>query len=112
MTGTVETKDILDWCFTVGAVDFGVFGFLYSVFAAALTQATREHGTPGPIIKTLHAMCWAAVAVLVVLTAIAGITSFKAGIGVAVWSDIAVWGIVGCFVVLVAFSAYLAFQMG
>ena len=31
----ILTKDILTWCFTVAALVFGVYGFLYSTYATA-----------------------------------------------------------------------------
>jgi hypothetical protein len=45
----IEPRDILDWCFTLASLDFGVFGFLYSVYATASFQATPEHPVRPPI---------------------------------------------------------------
>jgi hypothetical protein len=64
----IETKDILAWCFTVAALVFGVFGFLYSTYAAAMFQLTPKDPVPPPITKSLKLFCRAAVVVLFVLT--------------------------------------------
>jgi hypothetical protein len=74
----IEPKDILDWCFTLASLDFGVFGFLYSVYATASFQATPEHPVRPPITQYLKRFCQAVVAVLIVLTLLAAFTSYTA----------------------------------
>jgi hypothetical protein len=101
----VEARDILGWCFTVGALDFGVFGFLYSTYAAASFQATPELPARPPITECLRYFCFATVFVLTVLTVLAAYTSFRAEVGFVTWS------IVMCFVVLTGFSVVLASKM-
>jgi hypothetical protein len=101
----MEAKDILGWCFTVAALDFGVFGFLYSTYAAASFQATLTSPARPPITQYLRLFCRAVVLVLVVLTVLAAATSYNAGVGFSTWS------IVMCFVVLASFSVVLAYKM-
>jgi hypothetical protein len=47
----IEPKDILEWCFVLGALDFGVFGFLYSTYATASFQATPANPVRPPIVR-------------------------------------------------------------
>ena len=85
MIETIETKDILNWCFTVGALVFGVFGFLYSTYAAAKFQATTDHLDLPAIVKFLRVFCWAIALVLMVLTSLAAVASFGASVGPQTW---------------------------
>jgi hypothetical protein len=101
----IEAKDILDWCFTLASLDFGVFGFLYSVYAAASFQATPEHPIRPPITRYLKRFCQAVVAVLIILTLLATLTSYTAAVGFQVWI------IVACFVILTGFSLGLLWKM-
>jgi len=101
----IEAKDILDWCFTVAALDFGVFGFLYSTYATAMFQLTPDNPVPPPITRYLKHFCRIVALVLVVLTLISVATSYETGAGPSVWA------IVLCFVVLTGFSVVLAFRM-
>jgi hypothetical protein len=101
----IEPKDILDWCFTLASLDFGVFGFLYSVYATASFQATPEHPVRPPITQYLKWFCWAVVTVLIVLTLLAALTTYTAAAGFQVWI------IVFCFLLLTGFSTVLAFKM-
>jgi hypothetical protein len=97
----IEPKDILEWCFVVGALDFGVFGFLYSVYATASFQ----NQTRPPIVNFLRRFCWAVALVLVVLTGLAIFIAFEAKVGIPVWV------IIGCFIVLALFSLGLVRKM-
>jgi hypothetical protein len=101
----IQAKDILEWCFVLGALDFGVFGFLYSTYATASFQATPEHPIRPPITRYLKQFCRAVVLVLVVLTALAAHTSYQAAVGFQVWV------IVACFVLLTLFSLGLLWKM-
>jgi ABC-type polysaccharide/polyol phosphate export permease len=101
----IEPKDILDWCFTLASLDFGVFGFLYSVYAAASFQATPERPVRPPITRYLRRFCQAVVAVLVILTLLAAFTSYSAAV------DWQVWLIIFCFLLLTGFSLVLVFRM-
>jgi hypothetical protein len=101
----IEAKDVLDWCFTLASLDFGVFGFLYSTYAAAMFQLSPDNPVPPPITRDLKRFCWAIVLVLVVLTVVSVATSYTAGVGLSVWV------IVFCFVVLTGFSLLLVSGM-
>jgi hypothetical protein len=101
----IETKDILEWCFVLGALDFGVFGFLYSTYAAACFQATPEHPELPSITKFLKQFCRVVVLVLALLTALAAYTSYQAK---TIWH---VWVIVACFALLTAYSVRLFWKM-
>jgi hypothetical protein len=97
----MDAKDILGWCFTVASLVFGVFGFLYSTYAAAMLQAAAAP----PITRYLRQFCWVLAFILVVLTGLAAFTSYNAGVGLSTWL------IVGCFIILTLFSVRLAFKM-
>ena len=98
---TIDAKDILGWAFTVASLVFGVFGFLYSTYAAAMLQAAAAP----PIATYLRRFSRVLAFILVVLTALAAVTSIQASVGLSTWI------IVGCFVVLTIFSAWLAYNM-
>jgi hypothetical protein len=101
----IEAKDILGWCFTLAALDFGVFGFLYSVYATASFQATPNNPARPPIVHNLRRFCRAVAAVLVVLTVLSGVATYQAGAGLQIWI------IVLCIALLTAFSVVLASKM-
>jgi hypothetical protein len=101
----IEPKDILEWCFVLGALDFGVFGFLYATYATASFQATPEHPIRPPITRFLKQFCRAVVLVLVVLTGLAAYVSYEAAVH---WQ---VCVIVACFVLLTLFSLALLWKM-
>jgi hypothetical protein len=101
----IEPKDILEWCFVLGALDFGVFGFLYSTYATASFQATPANPVRPPITGYLKQFCRAVVVVLVVLTGLAAYVSYDAAVS---WQ---VWIIVACFVLLTGFSLGLLWKM-
>jgi hypothetical protein len=101
----IEPKDILDWCFTLASIDFGVFGFLYSIYATAMFQLTQSNPVPPPITRNLKNFCRAVALVLLVLTAIAVVTGYKAMVGGTVWI------IILCFVLLTGFSLSLVYRM-
>jgi hypothetical protein len=98
----IETKDILTWCFTVAALDFGVFGFLYSTYAAASFQA--DPARP-PITRYLRLFCRVVTLILLALTLIALVTAYSTVVN---WQT---WAIILCFVVLTTFSLVLAYKM-
>lgn len=102
----IEHKDILNWCFTVGALNFGVFGFLYTTYAFALSQVTEDAPLPPPIVYRLKWFCRAVSSVLVVLTVLAIITGYNAGVGLSTWL------IVLCFIVLAGTTVFLSLTMG
>jgi Mn2+/Fe2+ NRAMP family transporter len=97
----IESKEILGWCFTIASLVFGVFGFLYSTYAGAMSQ---DAAAP-PISRYLRQFCWVLAFILTVLTALAVFTSYNAAV------DASTWVIVACFVVLTIFSLRLAFKM-
>jgi hypothetical protein len=98
----ILTKDILTWCFTVAALVFGVYGFLYSTYATASFQAAQIAAPRPKIVYALRLFCRVLACILAVLTGLAGIASFSAGVGLQTWI------IVGCFIVLTVMSVWLA----
>jgi hypothetical protein len=80
---------------------FGVFGFLYSTYAAAMSQDAAA----APISRYLRHFCRVLAFILTVLTALAVVTSYNVGV------DISTWVIVACFVILTLFSVGLVFKM-
>jgi hypothetical protein len=105
----IEAKDILNWYFTVAALFFGVFGFLYSTYAAASFQVTPERPIRPPITTTLRFFCRILVLVIALLTVVAIVTSYNAGILWSTWMGRSVWIMIGCFVVLAGIAAFLAY---
>jgi hypothetical protein len=102
----IEGKDILNWCFTLGALNFGVFGFLYTTYAAAFAQVTEDNPFPPHIVRPLKWFCRVLAGVLIILTVLAVVTSYDAGASVSTWI------IVLCFVVLAGTAVGLALTMG
>lgn len=103
----VEAKDILNWCFTLGALIFGVFGFLYSTYAAASLQAAPVRA---PITQYLRYFCRALAFIITLLTAVSIVTSYKTGISLSTWIGFSVWSMVACLAVLTGFSVVLAYK--
>ena len=97
----MEAKDILNWCFTIASLNFGVFGFLYSTYAAAMLQAPAVP----PITRFLREFCWTISFILTVLTGLAAYTSYFAAVGISTWV------IVSCFIILTGYSVRLAYKM-
>ena len=106
----IEAKDILNWCFTVAALVFGVFGFLYSTYAAASFQATPAAPVRPPITKYLKLFCRILALIVALLTVVSIVASCKAGIPWSTWIGLSVWSMVGCFVVLTFLSGFLAYR--
>lgn len=101
-----EGKDIIEWCFVVGALIFGVFGFLYSVYANALFV----EGPPPPIVGYLRNVCRVLIAILAILTVLAGATNYHCQQALLSWSSVSTWIIVLCFAVVTSCSLYLAYN--
>jgi hypothetical protein len=108
--GMIEYKDILEWCYVVGTLQFGVFGFLYSVFA----QAALGKGPRPPITIYLRRFCRVIVSVLSVLTLMLGVCTYLAFEGTGLtFAGVAIWILFTNLVVVTAYSLHLAFfQMG
>jgi hypothetical protein len=100
-----EVKDILEWCFTLAALDFGVFGFIYSTYASATFSVSPEKPLRPPVVSYLVSFCQVIATILVVLTSLAAVLTYENNLG---W---ATWVLVGCLVLPTAFSVYLALYM-
>lgn len=105
----IEAKDILNWYFTVAALFFGVFGFLYSTYAAASFQATPVNPVRPPITKDLKLFCRILALIIALLTAVAIVTGYNAGISWSTGIGRSVWIMIGCFVVLTGIAGFLAY---
>lgn len=103
----MDAVDILSWCFTVAALSFGVFGFLYSTYAAAMFQSPAVP----PITRYLRRFCQVLTGVLIVLTGVAFFTAYREAFNVPTAANVATWLIICCFVVLTGFAAYLVSRM-
>jgi hypothetical protein len=103
----IETKDILNWCFTVAALVFGVFGFLYSAYATASFAAAQAGSARPMVVYDLRRFCRLLAGILVVLTGLAAVSSASAGASAGVGPQ--TWIIVGCCGVLSIVSAVWAF---
>jgi hypothetical protein len=82
-----------------------VFGFLYSVYATGMFQATPEHPEPPPITVFLRRFCRILAAILAILTAMSIWTGYRAGVG---WET---WVIIACFVAVTLYSIELTFRL-
>ena len=93
----VEPSEALGWSFTAGAIAFGVFGFLFSTYAAASFRATAERPIRPEIAKDLRGFCWVLALVLsvVTLSAVLGV--------VAGWAQMANWARLVTAVLVVSF---------
>lgn len=96
----IDDKAILDWCFVIGSLNLGVFGFLYSTYASA-KLASKDT----PITGYIRTFCRMLVAVLFALAALAAYTAHIAKVGASAWI------IVVCLVIVVLFAARLAYIM-
>lgn len=105
-TYVIEAKDVLNWCFTLGALVFGVFGFLYTAYAAAFAQVTRENPLPPPIVQSLKWFCRLLTGVLIVLTILSVVVSYN------IAAALSVWIIILCFVVLTVVAVIMTLTMG
>ena len=105
----IEAKDILTWYFTVAALFFGVFGFLYSTYAAASFQATPANPVRPPITKDLKFFCRILALIIALLTAVSIMTGYNAGISWSTGIGRCVWIMIGCFVVLSGIAGFLAY---
>ncbi|WP_310630675.1 hypothetical protein [Paraburkholderia sp.] len=106
----VENKDILEWCYVVGTLQFGVFGFLYSVFAtAALAKGPRP-----PITVYLRQFCRVIAITLLALTLTAGVGTYNAWLALGLtFAGVALWIILASLALVTGYSLILAFwKMG
>ena len=101
----IENRDILEWCFTISALGFGVFGFLYATYASAMFELSPEDTIPPSITKELKIFCRVLAGVLVALTVLSAIVSYTAQVAYPVWV------IVICVSVMTGISGYLAYTM-
>jgi hypothetical protein len=101
----IEDRDILEWCFTISALGFGVFGFLYATYAAGMFELKPTGPIPPPITKELKVFCRVLFVVLAILTVLSGVVSYTAQ------AAFPVWVIVFCVVVMTGTCGYLAMTM-
>jgi hypothetical protein len=101
----IQDRDILEWCFTISALGFGVFGFLYATYATSMFQLSPTNPIPPPITQKLKLFCWVLFLVLAVLTMVSITVSYT------VQAALPVWVIVFCVTVMTGLSGYLTFTM-
>jgi hypothetical protein len=101
----VDAKDILNWCFTIISINFGVFGFLYAIYVSATTAPTPEKPIRSGAALRVIPFCRTLAGIIMVLTALAAITCVQTGVGFATWL------IVLCLTVLAIFAVWLAWTM-
>jgi hypothetical protein len=97
----VTNKDVLEWCFVVGALDLSVFGSIFGVYAGARFAAQ----TVPRIVSVLRWTCRALAFVLTILT----LTS----IYICLTENIAflAWVIVGSLALVAVFAIILSALM-
>ncbi|MFL9994254.1 hypothetical protein PQR34_25880 [Paraburkholderia sediminicola] len=99
----IDAKDTLGWCFTLGSMSLGVFGFAYSNYASAVMM--HPPGKAPAIVKSLRWFCrWLTVSLL----AISCITSFSAYQSCA---TAGAWALVCILVATTVFCAWLTLNM-
>lgn len=101
----IESKDVLNWCFTIVSIDFGVFGFLYAIYISATSSPTPERPIRPGIARRVIPFCQAIASIIAVLTILSGVTAVQAAAGVEVWI------IVLCLAVLAGFTVRLSWTM-
>lgn len=103
----IDAKDILEWCYVVGALDFGVFGFLYSVYATAMFT----DGAPPPIVGFLRSFCRIISTVLLALTLVAAVeTSLWLSEHEFTFVGLSIVVFLASLAVLTGYAIYLAFK--
>ena len=98
----IEPKDTLEWCFTIAALHFGVFGFLYAIYVNMNLQVTATHSTRPQELKVVINFCKMLSVLIVVLTCTAAFISWQAGAHWTVWVLVATFAAVACFAVRLA----------
>lgn len=93
----IDDKTLLDWCFSVGSLNFGVFGFVYSIYATASLDGKGHL----EIVAILRRFCGVLAFVMTMLTIVAILAAWN------ISARPAVWVIIACFVVTSAYSVYL-----
>lgn len=105
----VGPADIFGWSISLGALVFGVFGFLYAVFAAASWTVTPEHPNRPSVVHKIQRVCWILVGMLAVNALIAFTVSVQiscaAGEGLLWAQTWATWVLLAAFP---AVAAHLA----
>lgn len=103
---SIDPKDTLEWCFTMAALHFGVFGFLYAIYVNMNLQVTATQPTRPQELKVVIHFCKLLAVLLVVLTCTAAFLSWQTP---AHWT---VWVLVATFAAVAGFSVRLAWVMG
>lgn len=101
----IEGKDILNWCFTIVSINFGVFGFLYSIYVGATTTPTPSNPIRPFVAQRVIPFCRILTAITIILTTLAGVTCVQIKAGIVVWL------ILLCLAVLGIFALWLAWTM-
>lgn len=96
----VDNKAVLDWCFVIGSLNLGVFGFLYSAYASA-KFASKD----SPILGYIRNFCRVLAGILAVLVGLSVYIAYGSGFGFPAWI------VVICMIVVAAFAIGLAFKM-
>jgi heme/copper-type cytochrome/quinol oxidase subunit 3 len=78
----IEAKDTLGWCFTLGAMSLGVFGFAFSTYASALIAHPTE---PPPIVDSLRWFCRLLMLALIAISALTIAVAYQACAPTATW---------------------------
>lgn len=101
----IEAKDVINWCFTIVSIDFGVFGFLYAIYISATSAPTPEHPIRPGIARRVIPFCRIITVIMSVLTILSAVVAAQDQAGFEVWI------IVTCLAVLDGFAVRFAWTM-
>jgi hypothetical protein len=100
----IESKDTLEWCFTIASLHFGVFGFLYAIYVNINLQVAVARPSRPQELKVVINFCKMLALLIVVLTCTAAFISWQAAADWTVWVLVVTFAAVACFAVRLAWA--------
>jgi hypothetical protein len=70
---------------SIASILFGVFGFLYSIYAMFISQISPENRIPAPIVDTIRNFCRLLSLLIVLSTGVSAFSLFFLGLGLLDW---------------------------
>lgn len=88
----------------LGALLFGVFGFLYTLRATLLTLTTGGRPDVPPVVHRLRPLCQATAAPVVASVAVAALALLNLAVGLLVWALVAILAVTAGLALRLAFE--------